>query len=766
MLQVEYDIKDATITTPGLSIIDPALSFAPVLLAYGHTSPYFLPPSNNALMIRPIQLLSGWPAATKFMAGDYGSPAGWEGQQVRASGDWFMHALSPVSMLSLSYTFPANTGWFVEFRAYALPKSLPEPIFDFAFGGHFQIIIGSGGKMDLFDENNGAESPPIASGNIANFNSFVNQDVQLMILPFRRSQILVWSVNRGGYIDAAVNVGADGNITEPCCPSAYRTVQPPAALVAITPLLYPADGLPAIQAPQIGLMTPLAQTPTFIGSVYDEPAETSLTLTAISTFTADPPVTQFLYEVGMAGNTGHQPPEDQGVLGIASPTTTASGDAVFAGGIYPYSLYTPFLYLSVIGYPRSLGATAYTNNGLVGILDAKLTLSKDRAAKSFTFTIDNPGNVTGIGANYTSLKDLQNRRTRAYLTNASLESGSFSNTDPDPDTGLIALYGGQRIYIFDGFGDQPEFTDGTNSRLQIRCLGLRKRLRNYIFPDQPHYDGLMHTVVVTDVLQRCGFVGPTDTEPTGLGLEIVCEPSADTLPAAVPGDEPLFTPAVGATAEEFLQKIIEYTGWVLDDLFVIGATNAAWYWVSPGYFAATIYEPLGSPAVSLGSTYASVLVAESEPLPDATRPNQGLGSLAAMDIPPPHQSLEELLANDIFVVGVDDFGRMIIAHARDENSISSRTAINYVGEVRTYILVSRSISTQASANQICATLYTNLTQARTHLTFTLPDFYPQIGIGAPLTINGYWAGIVDGIDVQLGALRHRKTTFSVLRNVS
>jgi len=131
--------------------------------------------------------------------------------------------------------------------------------------------------------------------------------------------------------------------------------------------------------------------------------------------------------------------------------------------------------------------------------------------------------------------------------------------------------------------------------------------------------------------------------------------------------------------------------------------------------------------------------------------------------PAPKQSLEELLANELFVLGTDDRGQAILAYARDEASISDSTAINYVGETRTFILISQWINTQAAANQVCAILYGNMTQARTHLTFTLPDFYPRLGISAPLTLAGYWNGAIDGIEADLGQLRYRRTQLSVLR---
>jgi|GEM_PF-5745507 hypothetical protein len=765
MIQIDIDTQDTFIEAPGLTVLDSMDRFVRVIDAQGGLSPYFIPPSQNALMLRPQQLFGGWPSAVKFRAGDYGMPTGWEEQEVRAPSDWFMHSTGAVSPLSLIYDFPANTGWFIEFRAYAQPKAMPGPIFDFAFGEWFQIVIDNTGHMALFDCRHSI-SEPVGEGNIANFNSFVNLDVQLMVLPFRQRQILVWSPNRGGYIDAPVRVGVDGTITEHGAATVYRSVTPPAALVAITPLLYPADGVPPCYAPSKAPATPLTQVPSFTGSQFDQPGSSLCTLAAVTQIVTSPPVKEFVYSVTMQGNTGHQTAAQQGIVGIGPSTALSSGASVLSGSSYPYSLLTPFLYLVAYGYPRKLGPRTYSTTTLTGILSAKLTMSKDRAAKSFTFTVDNPANITGIGANYSGLKNLQNRRCRVYLTNSTFETGGADiAADLDPDTSLIVANGNKRVYLFDGFTDQPEFVDGVDSKLIVRCQGLRKRLRSYIFPDRPCYDGMLVTSVITDILTRAGFVGPADISSQTAGVEIVCEPSTSTLPSAVPGDEPLFAPAIGTSAEEFLDVLIRYTGWMLDDLIAVGAANSAWYWTSSDYYASSVYAAQGSPTVSLVSAYNSSIPGGLQQMPDAVLPNQGLGSLVMLDNPPPKQSLEELIANEIFVIGVDDRGQTLIAHARDEDSISTSSANNYVGEVRTFILICQWINEQPIANTVCAALYAGLTQARTHLTFTLPDFYPQLGISAPLTLSGYWNGQIDEISADLGNPRCRKTSISVLKSM-
>ena len=775
VLPIDYDIKGALETVKGLDIINPAVWFAPVIKAQGVTSPFLIPPSNNCLMLRPMQLYPSWgqSGTTTFQLGDYGGHTGWTQQTVRSSTDYWMHANSGVSPISLNYTFPANTGWFVEFRAYSDPKAPAFPIFDIKFGQFYWLIIFSDGRADLFDMRSGL-AMPVQSGNISHGRHFQNQDVQLVILPFRRQQLLIWSPNLGGFMDVPVTVGKDGNITEMSAPTAYSYAAPPSAFLAITPLLYPADGIAAINAPANALATPLTQTPSFTKSVNDQWAKTALTYTAVTPYEASPPVTSFIYSVEMQGNTAHQTAEAQGVQGIAgatSGTPATSGDSVFSGGTYPYSLFTPFLYNTICQYPRTLGAQTYTDNNLTGILHAKLTLSKDRAQKSFEFTLDNPGDL------YTSLKDLQNRRCKVYITNPTLAGGSTSHAaigaDPDPDTPLIVLYGYQPVYIFDGFTDEPDFNDGIDSNLPIKCQSLRKQLRAYVFNGQVHYDGMAVNDVVTDVLQRAGFVGPSDTSGTGMGLEIICEVVEPPLmlPDAVPGAKPLFTPPMGTTAEEFFDTIESHTGWILDDLIPLGATNAAWYWVSPSYFSSVLYEPQGAPDVSIGSTFENALVDPfGTPKADQCAPYPGLGSLSMLADPQPHQTLEELLANYVLVIGLDDQGNTILAQAEDTQSISNRAAVNWIGIRKVYILQSNAINTQAAANYVCSVIYNNVRNARTHLSFSVPDFYPQLGISAPLTLPDYWGGdsgnaIIENIAVDI-SYGFNKTDISVLQAVA
>jgi hypothetical protein len=759
-------VPDVYVGEPGLSVLDPALSFVSIIQGYGAESPYFVPPSNNVLMLRPAQLMSSWPSSTKFRAGDYGSPIAWEEQQIRGAGDWWMHSSGPVTPLALSYTFPANTGWFIEFQAYSLPKSVPGPIFDLLFGQNFQLFVGSDGRIDLFDLRRGL-SQPIGSGSIASRSSFANQTVSLMVLPFRRNHILIWSPDHGGYLDAAIDIDSQGIITEPCAPVMYSSITPPSALVAITPLLYTGDGVAKIDAPAKGLLRPLSMTPSVTGSVYDRPPGTSLELVVETPYMTGENVTSLVYSVTMQGNIPHQSAESQGIIGISGATASTSGDSVITGtDIYPQSVATPFLYLTSLSYPRSLELKSNSMITLTGILDARLQMSKDRLAKSLTFVVDNPANVTGLGTNYTGLKDLQNRRCRAYLTNPTLEAGGSESeigADPDPDTPLIIEYGYQRITIFDGFTDQPEFVDGVASRLSFRCQGLRKRLINYVFIDQPFYDGMTVNDVVTNVLERAGFVGTDDAELVGLPVEIVTQSSTSTLPSAVPGDEPLFTPAVGSNAEDFLQLLMNLTGFVLDDLIGVGATGSVWYWTLPNYYAESVYLAQGSPTINREATFVDELTVSGSPLPDATRANRGLGSLSMLARPVPKQSLEELVANDIYVVGCDDNGQMIIANARDEGSISNEAAGNYIGEPRSYLYVSQTINTQESANYVCASLFASLSQARTRLTFVLPDYYPQLGISAPLSLSGYWDGAVESVEAELGELNVRRTLIGVLK---
>jgi hypothetical protein len=760
MLLIELDILDALETVPGMTVTDPAESFVPVINAAGTTSPYLVPPPLNCLMLRPVQLQPGWATHTKFMAGDFGSPTGWENQQVRGTNDFWQHnSKSNVTALGLNYSFPANVGWFLEFRGYAVPKSLPGPILDMSFGQNFQLVISSDGTADLYDLRQGTTSA-IGTGNIANGKSFVNQDVSLVILPYRQKQILIWSPTLGGWMDVSVTPGKSRNITEPCSPRVYSTVTPASAFVSLTPLLYVADGNPALDAPPKALKDALAANPTFTNSIYDHPAETACTLDGVTTYTEGTVTKSFVYSVTMQGNTEHQSAEEQGVGGIAASTSTASGDSVFGGGSYPYSLYTPFLYTTVLGYDRTLGPNEYTSNTLSGILSAEIDLSKNRSAKSFQFVLDNPGEV------WTSLKDLQNRRTRVYFTSPSVEAAASSGeieADPDPDTPIIVAYGNKRVLIFDGYSDQPVFTDGTESEISIKCQGMRKRLKNYLFPDSPVYDGMEHTAVMVDVLKRALFVSETDLETTGMGLEIITAEDDTTLPAATPGGAALFSPAIGSTAEDFVEMLQNFTGWILDDIVTVGATNACWYWVPDGYFASEVYSAQGAPEVYMSSTYNSDF-GGILPSPDQTQANQGLGSLVAMD--KPRQTLEELIANTILVLGQDDAGNVLVAQAVDQGSISDRTQVNYIGEPRYYILISESINTQETCNKVCAILYTYLTQAKTHIEITLPDYYPQLGIGAELTVQNYWVGTIESVKGNLSDYRNHTATYTILKNVA
>lgn len=759
MIKIEVDILDATVTTPGQTVVVPAESFIPVINQSGSASPYLVPPSKNCLMLRPIQLLPSWNTQPKFMPGDFSSPTGWEAQEVRGNNDYWMHTGGTVSGLALAYTFPANTGWFVEFRGYATPKSLPEPILDFVFGGYFQVVLWSDGNCQLYDSRVGYTSP-IGQGNISHGQNFVNKDASLLVLPYKRGRLLIWSPTLGGWFETSVTVGQDGNITEACAPAVYSSVTPSSAFVALSPLLYPADGIAVLDSPPYSLQHPLAVTPTFTHSVIDQPGKATCVLAAITPYVPNPPVTSFIFSVTMQGNSGHQTAEAQGVQGIGAATATTTGDSIFSGGTYPYSLTTPFLYTAIYGYDRVLGPNEYTSNLITNILSAKLTLSKNRAEKSFEFVIDNPGDI------WTSLKDLENRRCRAWLTSPTMETEGATDAqiaaDPDPDTPLIVANGSQPVLLFDGYTDNPGFTDGTASEVRMKCQGLRKRLKNYHFSDQPIYDGWKHTDVAVDILRRALFVGEADTV-SGMETEIFTVDDDTLLPSALPGATPLFQPALGANAEDFFATLMQFTGWILDDVPLAGASNSVWYWMPVGYMAEHVYTT--TPEVYMVSQYNKGF-GEIIPIPDATRPNQGIASIMAIDDPMPEQTTEEQKANIVVVIGLDDNGNPVVAQAIDWPSITDRTDPNYLSGPRILILYSETINSQASANLVCSILFQNCTQPNTHLDFTTPDYYPAIGIGGQFAIQNYWTGTIEGIVAEFEDIGFHKTTYTVKKNVT
>jgi len=743
-LRVDLDIADAYVAEKAFALADNIIrSRDPG--DFGNTGLWFLP-GGKGTTILPVQLLPSWRAATgKWAAADWLLDATrYELLQKRGAGDWFVKSrgLASANVTAAGVTKPdgvtaipiiskaalgENQGVFVEMHCYGVPGTITMDVLQIRFAGGLILHVHSSGTADLEDQRpasvsagtNGylSKGQPLtaaaqgAAGQLgAGKTDLTGKELGIILLPYRRGRLLV-NTTQGGYfeVDIGGRTDASDGYSSRRSPTdtAYYittdagqvTLTPSPALPACltaNPLTYPLSGL--LTSPITPLPYKVATTPDTISGEAEQQDGASVTLTITD----------------RDGNT------------FAPSPTARLGELIysvaFAGAT---AIYAPVLYSLEIHWDRVLGTRTYgtaviptaTTRGQGVVTGARLSLSRDRQQKSCEFTIDNPGDA------YTSVKDLWNRRVRL----------SF---DPGGADSVLGIPAGQVLVIFDGYTDPAEFADGTASKIRIPCTGRRKRLRSHLLADSQKFDGMSHTAVVVKLLTDAG-VDPSD---------IVVFADTTPLDSANPGEDALWRPANGTSTDEFIQHIADtFSGWVFDDV------AGTFYYAPKEYFtAAALASVPTAPTVYLTTPVTGFAA--------RTRPANTTTLVALADSV--KQTSEEPRANDFWVLGQDDDGSIVAAHYEDWDSINTRTAANFVGERRTLVYASGSITTAEAAQAALGPLIVAFGQAIRTVPFSLPDYQIQaLPLEGPLILTGYGPALITALDADLGSDRSRRTDY-------
>jgi hypothetical protein len=748
MLVIDMDISGSLVTSPGFSL-SVAVSQLNLTASGTTNSGIIRTVDGSTLIIQPYQYQDSWATQPKFKLTDFNTDTTkWEQHSVRGATDYALHSLGTVGAPVISkYIFPRNTGFFVETWFYTKPKTSAYQLFDMSFGKYFSLFLHSNGTCELYDTRNtatltGAGQPnaPIATGSISSSQDITGKDVQITILPYRSKYIII-SSNLGGYFIANVGGTLDTTsadkpaggtalsvITEAAGVSFYNSSTPINALFNFSPLMYP--GSASLTTPNFPLKYPLTAQPTLEANA-DKSFGTNCTLSPTVTYnTSLAPQNNFGYSITLTSAAG-----STGVGGIGG------GNAAIFG-----NLYTAQDFINYVHCERALGTRQYTTNTILNPISASMTLNADRSQKTFKFTLDNPADE------WTALKDMQNRKLRAYYDLPSNHGGTSEDDLNDPDYALLTDNGGPYT-IFVGFSDIPDFIDGSASRVTVNAVSMRKKLAHFLLSSSKSWDGASHCQVITDLLKLAGYVSEDDVDGfviTEADVEIVIPIWDDTpLPSADSGTEPLYRPADGMSALDFIEnEVLTYTGWILDDI------GGVWYYATRDWFISNSIGGYGVPFISATSLMNEQGVSEQ------TTPNADISYVAMLADPAPRQiMLNETIANDITVIGSDSEGNPIVSHYSDEASVSDKTALNYLGDRFYYILISASIADQATANTVCAILANNITQAKRNIEFTLPDLRPELYLWAAIDADGYGTCLVQSIDVDLSMDRCRKTRY-------
>jgi hypothetical protein len=316
--------------------------------------------------------------------------------------------------------------------------------------------------------------------------------------------------------------------------------------------------------------------------------------------------------------------------------------------------------------------------------------------------------------------------------------------------------------LFHGYSERPEFVDGVASTVSINCVGLFKRLRRTLLSSQKDFDGIAHTTVVQDILAIAGFITAADvadqygetynSDFPEQEVYIYNDGVNDVLPASGAGSEPAWRPRDGVTAEDFLQQVIEWSGWILFE-----SGGAVYYCPNDYKILQSLLGITSIPTIyQTNTTLVGGIVGQ-------TTPNCDVSMIAALSV---SQAMEELVSDDVWVIGMDDNGKPLIAHYEATALLSDRTQTYFVGARWPYILQNASLCTQAAVNAVCARLAAKLTVPTRSVEFELPDYRMELAIGCPCYLEGYGAcGIITAIDGDFAERggntsdRHRRTKY-------
>ncbi len=748
-LRVDIDIADALVSEKAFSVIDSVLRArdpGDFILAG-----LWALPGGKAVTLLPDQVRSDWgtnPVYPKWGSSDWLLDASrWEQIARRGAGDFFLASKGLASAvdgtgaglpLVSAAALPENAGLFVEVFGYGVPGTAVPDLLQVAFGGGLVLHVHSSGVADLEDRRPATlaassgqgvtltKGQPLTGGTLAGGTrggaaELTGRMLGIVLLPYRRGRLLV-ATSQGGLFEVLIGGRDDGSdaFASRRAPgeSAYHittdagqvTLTPsPAvrALVAANPLscaqalLNTPAGL--LTSPVVPLPYDVATGPSSIFGEADAQDGTGLSLSV----------------VGPDGSAFAPSEADRASALIYQVAFTSPSPGAF-----------PILYSLEMKWDRTLGTKTYgtttvpTAHTVTGnVVSGRLSLSRDRGQKSAEVIIDNPGD------HYTSLKDLWNRLALISVTPSAGDAAFFP-------AGASA---GTALPLFLGLTDPVEFTDGVGSRLRVPLSGLRKRLRSHLLNDSQKFDGMLDTDVVRQILHDAGV------DDSAI---VIYDDGGTPLTRADPGDDPLWQPANGQSADEFIQHLADtWSGWVWDDI------AGVYYYAPRDYFASAILAENGG---RVPQVYQSTPTPFSQA---ATRP-VNTGCLVALK-DSVKQTAEEPRANEFWVLGQDEDGNIVTSHYEDWGSIHDRTAANYVGERRTLLYASGSLTTPGACAVVLGALYIAFGQAVRSVAFALPDLQlTQIPLDGPVQLEGYGVGLITGLDADLTCDRSRRTEYT------
>lgn len=628
----------------------------------------WLDPTTLTLMLAPLPTTAAWRTTyagnyARFQKSDYTliTPASWKQMQIKASGDYYLQSLNITERATLTTAWSANQSAYLSLYVPGLKDSDDTVILKAGWG------VGSAGSVEVWFGANGSAQ-------------------------VYKSGTLVGTYTRN-----------DSNIAPQASAVATNSVNSQFITIMMIPcrrrelVVVASNGLSFSHVfGDLSALTSNTITPAAAFSWLVPAGQASVQLAKLQFATSG-------YGVSPVKKLRYAPPTG------ATFTSTYAYDQIGTGtASATYSVVKDDL-------------TAYTPNGVIKDVRAKVTLSSATGAATYGFyeldmvyqpnpgsTADDPVDITCDVERLSISVDDDGRATcslttrRKPITDAGVDQPQITSDRPI----RIALTDGAtptpvEIDIFRGTLAPPEITYEENDTTKDWSLFVyagQDRSRDfdlaYIVESYP-YDGLLFVNALLDLLEIAGY-------PDGSGPYFAGDSPALDLPYS-----PNISKGQYALAPDFFDTVGGYIDKLKNDYAANYITG--WMPTTSGYLYVWI-DPATATTTPAMTLYQSIGAATTAGVPEALRPKRVVRRMSS------HYETPE--ATQVQVVGQDPAtGLFITKSLVDTAAETASTApasrpYNWRGRPVPYQLRDPTLTTQDAVDAACDILYDRLTTGR------------------------------------------------------
>lgn len=246
------------------------------------------------------------------------------------------------------------------------------------------------------------------------------------------------------------------------------------------------------------------------------------------------------------------------------------------------------------------------------------------------------------------------------------ESAKVRVNDPDltlsPTRHLYFGAKGNNTALFSGYLLEPTTEERVRGReWDLTVDGISFKLKNTLLPAGIAYDGVPHREAVIDI---CGFAG--------VDVEAASDKQNLKLPAGTPEQGFLWQTEQGTSCMEFLERIVEFSGWQLISSFSLDTNGYPTHKL--------VYRPVPDPQ-------NTPTVAKFWKTTEGAEENNGIAILEFREITEPPE------ANEIWVCGINYYGNPICDFIINTDSINNPSSKDYIGFRKRVLEINASLNT-------------------------------------------------------------------------